>query len=286
MACIVSVNESIHVTKEDIETHTWHEIKPQFKSFQYALWSIVGLDTLLKTFELMLTKDSLTDLEKRAVQTWISEVTVHTTIHNFEDIIAPNVSPDIVLEKYNSCCNIFRTHDHKESVAPLYLATLMYITGRYHSCLDVFIGCIERIKGGFLNVMYVSVFLQLTELRLELELGLYIDILGSEHAFYQIDSVVYASMLLILCHYHLGDVEGTEIEFQCLRGIRSGMSYTKTLHFEEMSWQVLGICAEIIGKYDEAYQSDVRAYKSPRVSLDDKAPLPRVLCLIYKLLQN
>jgi hypothetical protein len=51
--------------------------------------------------------------------------------------------------------------------------------------------------------------------------------------FYQIDSVVYASMLLILCHYHLGDVEGTEIEFQCLRGIRSGMSYPETLHLKK-----------------------------------------------------
>ena len=222
-----------------------------FKSFQYTLWSIVELDTLLKTLELMLTKDSVTDLVKRAVQTWISEVTVHITAHNFKDIIAPNVSPNIALEKYNSFCNILRTHDHKGRLSPLYLATLMYITGRYHSCLDVIIGCTERIKGGFLNVMYVSVFLQLTELRLELELGLYIDILGSEHAFYQIDSVVYASMLLILCHYHLMLKEqklNSNVYVEFVQACR-----IRNFTFEEMSWQVLRICAEIIGKYDEAY---------------------------------
>jgi len=54
---------------------------------------------------------------------------------------------------------------------------------------------------------------------------------------------------------------------------------------QEISWQVLGICAEIIGKYDEAYQSYVRAYKLPSVRLHVNAPLLRLLCLIYKLLQ-
>jgi hypothetical protein len=44
------------------------------------------------------------------------------------------------------------THDHKGSVAPLYLATLMYITGRYQSCLDVIIECNKRVKEGFLQV--------------------------------------------------------------------------------------------------------------------------------------
>jgi len=180
----VSVNEGIYVTNEDIETHTWREINTQFYSFQYTLGSIVEVDTLLKTLELMLTKDSLTDLERRAVHTWISEATVHITIHNFKDIIAPNVSPDIVLEKYNSCCNIFRTHDTKESVAPLYLATLMYITGRYHSCLDVIMGCIKRLEEGLLDVMHVSVYLQLTELRLELELALHMHKHGIERFFF------------------------------------------------------------------------------------------------------
>jgi hypothetical protein len=69
--------------------------------------------------------------------------------------------------------NIFRTHDHKGSVAPLYLATLMYITGRYQSCLDVIIECNKRVTEGFLQVVYVSVNLQLTVLRLELELQIH-----------------------------------------------------------------------------------------------------------------
>ena len=281
---VVSVDEGKYVTDEDIETHTWHEINTQFYAFLYKQSSIADLHTLLRTLELIRTNDSLTDLEKIAVQTWISEVTIYITTHNFKDIIAPNVSPDTVLEKYNLCCNIFRTHDHKGSVAPLYLATLMYITGRYKSCLDVIIESNKRLKEGSLQVVYVSVNLQLTVLRLELESTLHIDLLGIEWAFLHIDPSLYISMLSVLCHYHLGDVVGTEIEFQLLCEIR--MSYQEILCFQEISWQILGICAEIIGKYDGAYQSYVRAYKSRRFFLHGNAPLLRILCLIYKLLQK
>ena len=91
-------------------------------------------------------------------------------------------------------------------------------------------------------------------------------------------------MLSVLFHYHLGDVVGTEIEFHLLSKSWSDMPYIKEKSFQESYWQILGICAEIIGKYDEAYQSYVQAYKSPRFLLLDNAPLLRVLCLIYKLL--
>jgi hypothetical protein len=271
----VSANEGIYVTNEVIEKHTWLEIHENFHYFQHSLGYITDLDTLLQTLELMLTKDSLTDLEKRAVQTWINSVAIRISTHNFKDIIAPNVSPDIELEKYKSCCNILRIHDEKGSVAPLYLATLMYITGRYLSCLDVIMECFTRLKDGFADVMDVSASLQLTELRLELELSFLMSGIGIERAFLNIKQIEYVSMLSVLCHYHLGDVDGTEIEFQRLR--------TQNVTFGEISWQVLGICAEIIGKYDEAYQSYVRAYMSPRVYLNDDAPLLRVLCLIYNL---
>jgi hypothetical protein len=274
----VSVNEGIYVTNEDIEKHTWLEIHEYFHAFQCSLGYITELDTLLQTLELMLTKGSLTDLEKRALHTWINSVIIRISTHNFKDIIAPNVSPDIELEKYKSCCNILRTHDEKGSVAPLYLATLMYITGRYLSCLDVIMECFTERKGRFTDVMHVSVSLQLTELRLELELSFFIREIGIERTFLQIHQIVYASMLSVLCHYHLGDDEGTEIEFQRLRA--------QTATFGEISWQVLGICAEIIGKYDEAYKSYVQAYMSPRNSLNDNAPLLRVLCLIYQFLRK
>ena len=285
-AGVVSVGESLYVTNEDIETDTWLEINAQFHTFLSKQSSIAYLNTLLRTLELILIKESLNDLEEITVQTWISKVTVCITTRNFKDIIAPDVSPDIVLEKYNSCCNIFRTHDHKGSVAPLYLATLMYITGRYHSCLDVTIECIKRLKEGFLQMVCVSVNIQLTELRLELELTLYRNIVGIEGTYLIIDSSVYISMLSVLSHFHLGDVVGTEIQFQLLRKICSEMSYIKQITVQEIDWQILGICAEIIGKYDEAYQSYVRAYKSPRFLLHDNAPLLRALSLIYKLLSK
>jgi hypothetical protein len=82
----VSVDEGKYVTDEDIETHTWHEINTQFYAFLYKQSSIADLHTLLRTLELIRTKDSLTDLEKIAVQTWISEVTIYITTHNFKDI--------------------------------------------------------------------------------------------------------------------------------------------------------------------------------------------------------
>jgi hypothetical protein len=184
---VVSVDESIYVTDEDIETHIWLEINTHCDFFLDKQSFIADLNALLRKLQLILTKDSLTDLEKIAVQTWISEVTVYITMHNFKDITTPNIYPDIVLEKYNSCCNIFRTHDHKGSVASLYLATLMYITGRYHSCLDVIIECNKWLKEGFVHVVYISVNLQLTELRLELESTLSRNIVGIEETFLNID---------------------------------------------------------------------------------------------------
>ena len=154
---VVSVNESIYVIDEDIETHIWLEINTHCDFFLDNQSLIADLNALLRKLELILTKDSLTNLEKIAEQTWISEVTVYITMHNFKDITTPNIYPDIVLEKYNSCCNIFRTHDQKGSVASLYMATLMYITGRYDSCLDVIIECNKRLKEGFVHVVYISV---------------------------------------------------------------------------------------------------------------------------------
>ena len=233
---------------------------------------IEELDTLLKILELALTKDSLTNWEKMAVQTWIGNITVNITTYNFKDIIAPSVSPDIALEKYNSCCKIIRTHYQKGNVALLYLATLMYITGRYHSCLECIKECITRNDNLFLSVFHVLVCLQLTELRLELEFP-------NQRTALRIHPMLYSLMLTFLCHYHLGDVNETEMKFQDIRKYRTGNSGDF-----EMSCQVLGICAEIIGKYDEAYQSYVLAYKSPRKFLNGNASLLRVLCLIYKLL--
>jgi hypothetical protein len=134
--------------------------------------------------------------------------------------------------------------------------------------------------------VYISVNLQLTELRLELESTLSRNIVGIEETFLNIDPSLYVSMLSLLCHCHLGDVVGTYIEFQLLHEISSDKPYIKCLSLQERYWQLLGICAEIIGKYDEAYQSYVRAYNSPRGLLNDNASLTRVLCLIYKFYKN
>jgi hypothetical protein len=139
-------------------------------------------------------------------------------------------------------------------------------------------------KEGFVPMVYVTLNLQLTELRLELELALYRNLVPSTGYFLWIHPILYVSMLSVLCNYHLDDVEKTAITFKLLREMRSDMEYMKHVSNQEMYWQILGICAEIIGKYDEAYQSYVRAYKSPRFLLHDHAPLLRVLCLIYKLL--
>jgi hypothetical protein len=66
---VVSMGESRYVTAENIETDTWHEINTHFYAFLYKQNSIADLHTLLRTLELIRTKDSLTDLEKIAVQT-------------------------------------------------------------------------------------------------------------------------------------------------------------------------------------------------------------------------
>jgi hypothetical protein len=274
-----SMVESMYVT-------IWHEINSKFSTFWHKMCSIENLNKLLNTLELILTNDSLADLEKKAIQTWISKVIVYITAHDFRNIIAPSVSPDIKLEKYNSCCKIFRTHDHTGSGAPLYLATLMYITGRYNSCLNAIIYCIKRLKEGYLQMMYVSVNLQLTELRLELESTYQMDLGGINRHSLLIDPNVYVSMLSVLCHYHLDDVVRTENKFQLLREFRSDIRKKDGIILEEMFWQILGICAEIIGKYDEAYQSYVRAYTSTRYCLHNRAPLLQVLCQIYKLLHK
>ena len=91
-------------------------------------------------------------------------------------------------------------------------------------------------------------------------------------------------MLSVLCHHHLKDPSGAETEFQLLQEIHKEVDYTHVLSFQEISWEIVGICAETIGNYSQAYQSYVRALKSPRFFLTDKAPLVRILCLIYKLL--
>jgi hypothetical protein len=52
------------------------------------------------------------------------------------------------------CFDIFICHDHKGSVAPLYLATLMYITGRYHPCLNVMIEYNKRLKNGVCTAIF------------------------------------------------------------------------------------------------------------------------------------
>jgi hypothetical protein len=97
-------------------------------------------------------------------------------------------------------------------------------------------------------------------------------------------------MLSVLCHYHLGHVRTEKFKLQYLHlrrhSIPFEMSHTNEITFQEITWQILGMCAEIIGKYDEAYQSYVQAYRSPRTYLQDNAPLLRVICLIYKLLQK
>ena len=76
--------ESIYVTYEDIETDTCHIISAQFCTFLYKCRSIADLSAFLRTLELILTKDSLTDVEKIAVQTWISKVVVHITMCNYK----------------------------------------------------------------------------------------------------------------------------------------------------------------------------------------------------------
>ena len=57
--------------------------------------------------------------------------------------------------------------------------------------------------------MYISVNLQLTELRLELESTLSRNIVGIEETFLNIDPSLYVSMLSVVCHCYLGDVVGT-----------------------------------------------------------------------------
>jgi hypothetical protein len=143
-----------------------------------------------------------------------------------------------------------------------------------------------HIKEGFVSRVHVTLNLQLTELRLELELTFYRNLVPSLGYCLSIDPILYVSMLSFLCSYHLDDVEKTAITFKLLREMRSDMEYMKHVSNQDMYWQILGICAEIIGKYDEAYQSYVEAYKSPRIHLVDNAPLLRVLCLIYKRLQQ
>jgi hypothetical protein len=60
-------------------------------------------------------------------------------------------------------------------------------------------------------------------------------------------------MLSVLCHYYLGHVDETERKLKLLRENRSDMQINDNLSFQELSWQILGICAEIIGKLYEHF---------------------------------
>jgi hypothetical protein len=64
------------------------------------------------------------------------------------------------------------------------------------------------------------------------------------------------------------------------------MPHRKLIFLKEITFQILGICCEIIGRNEAAYTAYVEAYNSPRVSLHGNAPLLRILCLIFKLLQK
>ena len=67
----------------------------------------------------------------------------------------------------------------------------MYITGRYDFSLNVFLDCTEKLTEGYLQSMYVSVNLPLTELRLELE------------SLYQETLVVINGLLFSLIHTYI-----------------------------------------------------------------------------------
>jgi hypothetical protein len=64
--------------------------------------SIGNENILLNKLEFILTNDSLTDFEKKAIQTWINKVIVYITAHDFRDIIAPNLSDNIDIYKCGS----------------------------------------------------------------------------------------------------------------------------------------------------------------------------------------
>jgi hypothetical protein len=45
------------------------------------------------------------------------------------------------------------------------------------------------------------------------------------------------------------------------------MPYRKLLFLKEITWQIVGICCEMIGRNEGAYAAYVEAYTWPRVSL-------------------
>jgi hypothetical protein len=144
-------------------------------------------------------------LKKIAVQTWISEVNVYITMNNFKDISAPNIYPDIVLKKYNSCCKIFLP-----TTSPKW---------QWHTTDNI-------------------------------------------------DTYKLGSMLRKV----------SSIPTMFLESVDSNSSRSS------VSWRFTDIYTT--WKYDEAYQSYVRGYNSPRGLLNDNASLTRVLCLIYKFYKN
>ena len=276
----ISLDESLYVTNEDIEKQTWQEISAQSTFILPRVTDLSDLKQLSCALKEFQEDDSLSELEQTVVKAWISAATVYLTAHNFKELTAPDVDE----VKFAKSLKILRACDHKGSVALLYLATLLYVTKRYESCLEVIRDSNERINDGFLQVVHISVNLQLVEMGLELESNFIRNQLSVQDSFLHIYPRLYASMLSVLCHHHLKDTLGAETEFQLLQEIHTEVDYTHVLSFQEISWEIVGICGEIIGNYSQAYQSYVRALKSPRFFLTDKAPLVRILCLIYKLL--
>lgn len=281
----VSLKEEDYISKEDIEIHTWHEINAQLNSFLFQQSFREDLQNLLNVLQSVKEKETFSLLKYTAVKAWISEVIVYINSHKFKELKNTELGTAKSCDIFKTCSDVFLIHDHPGSVSLLYLATMMYITGQYKSCLEVIIKSNKRLKEGYLQVIFFSTILQIQELRLELETTFMKESLGIDGTYLYIDPSLYASMLSVLCHYRLRDTVGTDIEFQLLQEIRSDMPFLKVLSFQEISWQIVGICAEIIGYYDEAYSCYLKAYKSPRFFLTDRSIVIRIICLIQKLVK-
>lgn len=103
------------------------------------------------------------------MKAWISEVIVYINSHKFKELKNTELGTAKSCDISKTCSDVFLIHDHPGSVALLYLATMMYITGQYKSCLEVIIKSNKRLKEGYLQVIFFSTILQIQELRLELE---------------------------------------------------------------------------------------------------------------------
>lgn len=278
----LSLMETDNVSNKDKEIHSWHEINAQFYSFLFKQYNLKTLQALLSTLISVQCYKKLSTLTQTAIKTWISETKVYIASHEFKKI-TEEMEQLKTTEVLNTCTEIFRNNDHPGSVALLYLATAMYITGRYNDCLEVIIENNKRLKENYLQVIYFSNILQLQELRLELETTIKRTMLGSDGTYLHLDPSVYACMLSVLCYHHLGCTSDSESEYQLLQEICSDIPYMKVLSFQEISWQILGICAETLGKFEEAYHYYLKALKSKRMLLTDASCILRILCLLRKL---